>query len=111
MGVAQWVSTRLLDGATATGDGSVFQDVIPLEAVTVQAEITGSPTRVVVSLKGLIGGATYDTLAVLDTAAGYLSGEIVALQIPAGVRTLKASLDTLSGGTNPTVTLHFSGRM
>lgn len=111
MSALQTVRTRLLDAAAATGDGQIFQNVIPFFAVALQLEITGSPTAVVVSLKGLIDGSTYDVLAVLDTSAGYISGEIVMLQLPVPVRTLKCSLDTLTGGTNPTVSAYFAGSM
>jgi hypothetical protein len=105
----QTVRTRLLDGATGTGDGPVFQAVQPFLYCALQLEITGAPTAVKVSLKGLIDGTTYDTLAVLDTAAGYASGEIVALTMPVGVRNLKCSLDTLTGGTAPSVNAYFVG--
>lgn len=108
----QTTRTRLLDGATATGDGAVFQAVFPFLYCALQLEFTNVGAAKV-SLKGLIDGATYDTLAVLDTAAGYLSGEIVQLQLPVGVRSLKCSLDTLTPTTTgtPSVNAYFVGGM
>lgn len=101
---------RLLDAVTATGDGPVEQLVFPRLAVAVQMETTGAPTQVKVTVKGLIAGSTYGTLCVLDTLGGYTAGEIVMLPIPVLATTIKASLDTLSGGSNPTVSLYCAVR-
>jgi hypothetical protein len=111
MGGLQTVRADLLAAATATGDGPVYDNVVPFLATGLQLEITGAPTRVVVSLLGLINGATYDTLAVLDTDQGYVSGEIMMMPLPVTVRQVKCNLGTLTGGTAPTVTAHFSGSM
>ena len=111
MGGLQTVRADLLAAATVTGDGPVYDNVVPFLATALQLEITGAPTRVVVNLQGLISGATYDTLAVLDTDQGYLTGEVVMLQLPVPVRQVKCNLGTLTGGTAPTVTAHFAGSM
>jgi hypothetical protein len=105
------ISTDLLAAATATGDGPIVNNIVPFLSMALQLKITGSPTQVVVSLKGCIDAVdtTFGTIAVLDTASGYISGEIVVIQLPIPARQVKCSLDTLTGGTNPTVTAHFSG--
>lgn len=100
----------LLQAATTTGDGTTYDHVKPFFAAALQLEFTGSPTQVVVNLMGLLNGTTFDTLAVLDTAAGYLSGEIVSLQLPVLARKVKCNIGTLTGGNVPTVTAHFVGR-
>lgn len=105
------VSGDLLKAAAVTGDGPVFANIAPITLGSFQCEFIGAPTRVVVSIKGLIDGGTFDTLLTLDTDEGYLSGEIASLGFPALVRQLKASVDTLTGGTAPTVSCHFTAKV
>lgn len=109
--MANTVSGDLLKGAAATGDGNVFNNIAPMTLGSFQCEFTGAPTRVVVSIKGLIDGGTFDTLLTLDTDEGYLSGEIVSLSFPTLVRQIKAGLDTLTGGNVPTVSCHFTAKV
>jgi hypothetical protein len=47
---------------------------------------------------------------VLDTSQGYVSGEISPLTFPAPIRQIKGNIGTLTGGTNPSVSLYFSAR-
>jgi hypothetical protein len=105
------VRTDLLSSQTTTGDGPIYDNVVPFMASALQLEISGAPTQVVVTLYGLINGSTWAPLAVLDTAQGYLSGEVATLQLPALVRQVKANLGVLTGGTNPSVSAHFAGNM
>ncbi|HEY8837229.1 MAG TPA: hypothetical protein VIO16_06005 [Dehalococcoidia bacterium] len=105
------VRADLLAAASATGDGPVYDNGVPFFAAALQLEFTGAPAQVVVNLYGLIHGTTWALLAVLDTAQGYLAGEVASLQVPVLVRQVKCNLGTLSGGTNPTVTAHFTGNM
>ncbi len=102
---------RLLNGVSAAGNGPVLSN--PGRGVvfgSFQLEVTGAPTRVVVSVHALVGGATFDTLLTLDTDQGYVAGEIASMNLPTVVEQIYASLDTLTGGVNPTVTCHFSAR-
>lgn len=108
--MSEAVRTTLLNAATATGDGPEFDNIAPMWAVGLQLVFTGAPSQVVVSLKGLIDGTTYDTIAVVDTAQGYVSGEMLPLTFPIPVRRVKCNLATLSGGSSPTVTAYFAGR-
>jgi hypothetical protein len=105
------VRTDLLLNASATGDGNVYDNVVPFYAAALQLEIAGAPSQAVVTLSGLINGVTFTPLMVLDTAQGYLSGEVAQLQLPVLVRQVKCTLNTLAGGTNPSVTAHFAGNM
>ncbi len=107
--MTQTAAIKLLNAATTTGDGAVFNLAFPQFAAAVQMEVTGSPTRATASLLALLDGGTWDTICMLDTAQGYVSGEIVNL-FPTPVRQVKANLGTLSGGTNPTVSFYFTSR-
>ena len=101
----------LLNAAAATGDGPVLDDGAAHGFGSFQMEITGAPTRVAVTISGIINTSqTWGVLAVLDTAQGYIAGQIVSLTFPVSVRKIKAHLDTLTGGTSPTVTLHYAAR-
>jgi hypothetical protein len=106
----QTAAFTLLNAATATGDGSVFNLEFPQLAAAVQAEISGSPTQAVINVMALLNGGTWDTLAVLDTNQGYLSGEIATISYPAPIRQIKGNLGTLTGGTSPSVSLYFTAR-
>lgn len=88
---------------TATGDSSVATFGNPLGQHAVQVAITGAPSAVKVLLKGSVNGTDYYTIGTWDTAAGLVTGDIVPF---AGlVSHLMATLDTLTGGTNPTVSV------
>ena len=108
--MTQTAAFRLLNPATTTGDGPVFNLEFPHLAAAVQAEITGAPTQAVINVMALLDGGTWDTLAVLDTNQGYASGEISPLTFPASVRQIKGNIGTLAGGTNPSVSLYFTAR-
>ncbi len=108
--MTQTAAIRLLNAATATGDGPVFNLEFPQLAAAVQAEISGSPTQAVINVMALIDGGTWDTLCVLDTSQGYLSGEISPLAFPAPIRQIKGNVGTLTGGTSPAVSLYFTAR-
>jgi hypothetical protein len=108
--MTQTAAIRLLNAATATGDGPVFNLEFPQLAAAVQAEIAGAPAQAVISLMGLLDGGTWDTLCMLDISQGYVSGEISPLTFPAPVRQVKANIGALAGGTNPSVSLYFTAR-
>jgi hypothetical protein len=110
MQLSQTTAIKLLTAAAVTGDGPVFNLEYPQLAAAVQAEISGAPTQAVINVMGLLDGSTWDTLAVLDINEGYLSGEISALGFPAPIRQVKGNIGALSGGTNPSVSLHFTAR-
>jgi hypothetical protein len=101
---------RLLNAATATGDGPVFNLEFPQLAAAVQAEIAGAPTQAVINVMALIDGGTWDTLCVLDITQGYVSGEISPISFPAPIRQVKGNIGALAGGTNPSVSLYFAAR-
>jgi hypothetical protein len=101
---------RLLNAATTTGDGPVFNLEFPQLAAAVQAEIAGAPTQAVINVMALIDGGTWDTLCVLDITQGYVSGEISPISFPAPIRQVKGNIGALAGGTNPSVSLYFAAR-
>lgn len=118
--MASPTSVDLLQAQSATGDGTlefnmpgvpgVWNNYVSLQDVAVQLEITGAPTRAQVSLMGkLNNSATWDTVAVYDTAQGYVSGETYELY-PTRYTQFKGNIGVLTGGTNPTVTMHVTGR-
>jgi hypothetical protein len=106
----QTAAIRLLNAATTTGDGPVFNLEFPQLAAAVQAEIAGAPTQAVINVMALLDGGTWDTLAVLDTSQGYVSGDISPVAFPAPIRQIKGNVGTLTGGTNPSVSLYFTAR-
>jgi hypothetical protein len=106
--MSRTVAFTMLDGVTtgiATGDGSVFPVDFPYLGAAVQAEISGAPVACVINIMGKIDGSTYDTIAVLDIAQGYVSGEVSPLTFPVPLRTIKANIGALSAGA--TVKLYF----
>ena len=108
--MTQSAAIKLINAATSTGDGPVFNLEFPQLAGAVQAEIAGAPAQVVINVMGLVDGATWDTLCVLDTSQGYVSGEISPLTFPAPIRQIKGNVGTLTGGTSPAVSLYFTAR-
>ena len=108
--MTQTVAIRLLNAATAAGDGPAINLQFPQLAAAVQAEIVGTPTQAVISLMGLLDGGTWDTLCVLDISQGYLSGEISPVTFPAPVRQVKGNIGALAGGTSPSISLYFTAR-
>ena len=74
--MTQTAALRLLNAATTTGDGPVFNLEFPQLAAAVQAEIAGAPSQAVINVMALIDGGTWDTLCVLDTSQAYVSGDI-----------------------------------
>jgi hypothetical protein len=108
--ITQTVAIKLLNAAQAAGDGPAFNLEFPQLAAAVQAEISGAPAQAVVNLMGLLDGATWDTLCVLDISQGYVSGEISPLTFPAPVRQIKGNIGALAGGANPAISLYFTAR-
>jgi hypothetical protein len=108
--MTQTVAIKLLNAAVTTGDGTVFNLDFPQFAGAVQAEISGAPTQAVINVMALLDGGTWDTLCVLDTSQGYVSGEIAPLTFPAPIRQIKGNIGTLTGGTNPSISLYFAAR-
>lgn len=108
--MTQTVAIKLLNAAVTAGDGPVFTLQFPQLAAAVQAEIAGSPTQAVINVMALLDGSTWDTLCVLDTSQGYVSGEISPITFPAPIRQIKGNVSTLAGGTNPSVSLYFTAR-
>jgi hypothetical protein len=93
----------LLDGATFTGDGPIFDNGVAMKSGAVQAEISGAPSSCIINIMAMLPrSSTFDTIAVLDTREGYFSGEIVPLQPVPGTK-FKANLAALTGGINPSV--------
>jgi len=108
--MAQTAAIRLLNGATTTGDGAIFNLEFPQLAAAAQAEIFGGPTACVINVMALIDGGTWDTLCVLDINGGYISGEISPISFPTPIRQIKGNIGTLSGGVSPSVNLYFASR-
>jgi hypothetical protein len=93
--MTQTAAMKLLNAATTVGDGPVFNLEFPQLAAAVQAEIAGAPTQVVINVMALLDGGTWDTLCVLDTSQGYLSGEIAPITFPAPIRQIRRSPATI----------------
>ena len=100
----------LLNAATATGAGSSIKvSQIPSEH-TVQATMGGTvvATAVTVDLEGSLDGTTWAALASHPFTAGEISAEAAIFHIvDKPVRYVRANLTTLTGGTDPTVTVKY----
>lgn len=92
----------------STGDGDAFMWTRPRSRVSMQVTFTGGAPTVKVYLQGTIDGTNWFTLATFDTGASNASGDIVtsSTHVVMGIR---ARLETLSGGTAPTVTAVVAG--
>lgn len=108
--MTQTAAIRLLNSASANGDGPTFNLEFPQLAAAAQAEIFGAPAACVINVMALIDGGTWDTLCVLDINEGYVSGEISPISFPAPIRQIKGNIGALSGGSNPSVNLYFTAR-
>jgi hypothetical protein len=86
--MTQTAAIRLLNAAATTGDGAVFNLEFPQLAAAVQAEVAGAPSQAVINVMALLDGGTWDTLCVLDTSQGYVSGEIAPITLPAPLEVL-----------------------
>ncbi len=101
-------NVRLLDMMETTGDGSLFNLIVPQFAAAIQAEIFGSPTQCVINLLALLDGSTFDTLSVLDITNGYTSGKIIQFPEPRLFRQVKGNVSALTSGC--AVSLYLSTR-
>lgn len=100
----------LLSAATATGTGAVvgFNESASSGAIgqaysifTVQVNTTGSPATISVQLQGSLDGVNYTSIGSAIAATGASSVGTANLAYPY----IRANLATLTGGTNPTVTV------
>lgn len=87
-----------LNAVAVTGAGSAIDLGVVHRTISMQTVVTGAPT-VSITLKGSLDGTNYVTLATSTSGTGDLQ---VSVDKP--VRFVKVSLDTLTGGTAPTVT-------
>lgn len=92
-----------LSAVAATGDGNAFQFSKPVHWVSMQVSFTGGSPTVKCNLQGTIDGVNWFTMATFDTGAGSANGGIVS-SVNHTVIGVRANLETLSGGTDPTVT-------
>lgn len=94
------IKRNLLEARTSLGLGPEWTpDFGAVIAASLQAEWSGDPKRIVIAVRALLDGETRDTLCVLDTANGYVNGEIVNLILPVGIEKIRAELVTLDGAS------------
>ena len=103
----------LLDAVTSTGAESVKVVKQAYKSWGCDVEITGAPTAVTVRVEGNEGTTIFDPtgMAEFTMNAGQLAagiGTFVIVEHP--VKNIRGNLITLTGGTNPTVTLSCIGR-
>lgn len=108
------MANQLLIAATATGAGSSHK-LVPRRAEvsthTIQIDITGAPSAVVVDLEGSLDENSWFQLAQHTMTAGELTDTAAMFHVTnKPVEFVRANLTTLTAGTAPTVTvLHFWG--
>lgn len=99
---------RLLDNASATGasgtgqtrgagDGPLFNLMYPVLGACVQAEAIGGTTAYKILIMAKLDGATWATIATLDTGAGYTNGAMNQLTLPGPILEVKANLNSITG--------------
>ena len=101
---------KFLDAATATGESTIklFNNLINNH--TIQADITGAPTAVTVTIEGSLDGVTFDTIGTLAFSAGQLTNTTgVGHAVDTPVNYVRVNLTVLTGGTAPTVTVLYDG--
>lgn len=94
---------KSLNAANATGAGSVVSFSRPRRNFSMQVSFTGGSPTVKVNLQGTIDGSNWFTITSFDTGAGGANNGIVSA-VDVVVLAARANLETLSGGTGPTVT-------
>lgn len=106
----QTISGTLLNAAAATGlsPAIIFQSARNGHTMQVKLGGTAPPTTCVVTLQGTLDLVNYAKIATWDLSGGQVDGDILVVQNP-GIIGVKASLDTLGGGTAPTVTVNYVG--
>ncbi len=101
----------LLDSVTAPGPGNpvtIREGVFKL--FEVQVEVTGSPTQVEVAIEGNIRGNKFRELARYQFDQDDLTeGQANFTIVNHAPKQIRANLISLSGGTNPTVTVVVRG--
>ena len=98
----------LLNAATATGAGSTQKVSMIPSSHTVAATMGGTvvATAVTVDLEGSLDDSTWFTLASHAFTAGEITAEAAMFHVAdKPVRYVRANLTTLTGGTDPTVTV------
>ena len=106
--MASKYSQRLLDAATATGEGAAFETGKPLSTHTVAVKTTGAPTAVVIDLEGSLDDITYHQLAQHTFIAAEITAEAAMFHVSnKPVNYVRANLITLTAGTAPTVTVEY----
>ena len=100
----------LLNAADATGAGSTQRVSLIPSQHTVQATMGGTvvATAVTVDLEGSLDDTTWVQLARHAFSAGEISAEAAMFHvIDKPVKYVRANLITLTGGTDPTVTVKY----
>lgn len=98
----------LSDSTTApdTSESIIFRKII--KDHTVQLVVTGTPTAVVTNLQGSVDGDNWAELSSYSMTSGELSDGVAMYHvIDKPVRFIRLQLDTLTGGTSPTVTAFY----
>lgn len=104
------MAVKLLDAATATGASATWAVRMKPRNHTVQITITGAPTAVTVDLEGSLDNTTWVSLAShIMSAAELTATEAMFHVYDKTVRYARVNLVTLTAGTNPTVTVKYTG--
>ena len=102
------ILATLLNGATTTGDGPVFDILLQPFIMSVQAVISGSPATCVINVMASLDSMTWDTVMVLDVTEGYISGEIQTISFPIVAKQIKGNVGAISSGAS--VSLYMAGQ-
>ena len=94
---------KSLDAATTPGPGAVRDLEGVLSNHTIQAVVTGNPTSFTVRLQASLDGVTWNNIG-----AASQSTRLGPTDFPYAVRYVRAYLESLSGGTSPTVTTYIA---
>jgi hypothetical protein len=89
-----------LNAVTATGNGTAFNLGTCHKDFGFQITTTGAPTAIAVQIQGSLDGANWSNIGNSQSAAG-----LYAVSPSAPCTWVRAQLNTLTGGTTPTVTV------
>ena len=108
---ARGTDYTLLGGQAATGAGAAVTPDKQYKLWACQMNISGSPDEIVAYFQGNVTGIAYTTMYTwtLSTDAYYANGQSIFTVANMPAKNVRGHVNTITGGTTPTVTMICSG--
>jgi hypothetical protein len=103
-----FVMTNWLNSETTTVT-TAAEDVLGLSTFALEAVVTGSPTDCIVLLEGSVDGSDWLVSLTSFNIHSSPGGSAYSTVVNKPVRYIRLRIDTLSGGSSPTVTASVVG--